>query len=197
MDDDNEKKALIEYMGRATAFLGEIKSLSWRFLVANVATASFIILNLDKTIGSEGVILFSFAVMCLSAIFISVHSFVKLKQRRIELREVYAELKFLDKVRPDYKDQTTRYDCGDVFFLFIGTAAPLLLFVVVYKIMASKALSAFPVSPDARIFTFGFWNVAGVCLIILGLALITARIVACKTETQYEDSLRRNRSAPS
>lgn len=128
-----EDPAIREYIERATSGLGGIKNLTWRFLVANTAIASFLISHRSDARGIEGIIIITFGCLCAVSIFIACHSFVKLKERRIELRELYKMFQFMDVIRPDYRIIVGNYDLGDWIFLISGIALPLLLLNIIFR----------------------------------------------------------------
>lgn len=131
-----EDAAAREYLVRATSGIGDIKNLTWRFLVANVAISAFVISHNTEIMGAYCYVLVSMFLLCAISIFIACHSFIKLKDRRIELRELYKGFYFLDVIRPDYKTVGGQYDCGDWAFLVAGVALPLSLFNIIYAVIS-------------------------------------------------------------
>lgn len=126
-----ENEAVREYMVRATSGIGDIKNLTWRFLVANTAIAAFVIAHRVDIKGAYIFVVISCFLLSGVSIFIACYSFIKLKERRVELRKLYSGFEFIKYVRPDYLN-VTRYDCGDWAFLISGIASPLLLFNIIY-----------------------------------------------------------------
>lgn len=133
-----EYEAIREYIGRATSGLGGIKNLTWRFLVANTVIASFIIWHKAEIGSGKCIIIISFGCLCFISVVIACHSFIKLKERRIELRELYNMFEFLVIVRPDYRVVVGSYDIGDWLFFISGITLPVFLLNIVYKIFYNE-----------------------------------------------------------
>ncbi len=193
MYDDKEYQAIREYMGRATSGLGDIKNLTWRFLVSNAAITAFIISYKNNVGGAEGIVLLSVMILSAGSIFIAIHSFVKLKERRMELRELYKTFKFLEDVRPDYKEEVGKHDSGDYFFLAAGVVLPVLLFLILYRIMSFGVLANTSVSPPFWAGKPGLCIVIVVCLVVLGGALCAALLWARSVGKKREELLRQRK----
>ena len=136
--------------------------------------------------------------MSIGCVFVACHSFVKLKDRRIELRELYKMFRFMDVIRPDYREVVGRYDRGDWFFLIAGISVPILVFDIVYNIISHDILVSIKALPF-WVQRWGFAWVGTVSVLFALFALWAAwRSAKCVERERLEVlHLRKPRERPS
>jgi hypothetical protein len=92
--------------------------------------------------------------------------------------------RFMDIIRPDYKEIVGEYDYGDWFFLLAGIFVPILLIDIVYNIISYGILVGTGASPFWVLKEWGYILVAIASVLIGVLALCAAWCRAKRVETE-------------